>query len=163
MTYIFVRHRRDGKYEVRFNAEQTQDYRRMLLSLKTYFPVVAREYNSKLRTWLIEDKSGNEVDRWRAKMVEELNPLMEFVCERQDVWEAAIQESYRTLHVLPSAPWDVVHGAYLVLGALCRTTDAGPDQLERINVAYERLRQEFEKDDSAERRSGKSRKGKGSA
>jgi hypothetical protein len=93
VTYIFVRHRRDGKYEVRFNAEQTQAYRRMLSSLKTYFDPTSRAYDPRTRTWLVEDKSGNDVDRWRAKMVEELNPLMEFVCERQDAWEEAVKES----------------------------------------------------------------------
>jgi hypothetical protein len=146
MTYIFVKHRRDGKYEVRFNAEQTQDYRRMLLSLKTYFDPTARAYDPRTRTWLVEDKSGNDVDRWRAKMVEELNPLMEFVCERQDAWEEAVKESYRVLHLQPSAPWDVVRSAYLTLLALHRTTDAEPSQLERVNVAYERLRQEYKQE-----------------
>lgn len=90
MTCVFVKHRRDGKYEIRFNAERTQDYRRMLLSLKTYFGPSSRVYDSKSRTWLVEDKSGKDVDLWRAKMVEELNPLMEFVCECHDAWEDAV-------------------------------------------------------------------------
>lgn len=151
MTYIFVRHRLDGKYDVRFNAERTQDYRRMLLSLKTYFDPTARTYDPRARTWLVEDKSGNDVDRWRAKMIEELNPLMEFVCERHDAWEDAVKESYGALHVQPGAPWEVVRSAYLALIALYHTTEGDPDRLERINVAYERLREEFEKDGQAER------------
>lgn len=147
MTYIFVRHRLDGKYDIRFNAGQTHDYRRMLLSLKTYFGPDTRVYDSNSRTWLVEDKSGNDVDRWRAKMIEELNPLMEFVCEREEAWKGAVKEAYRTLHITPVAPWEVVHAAYLSLIELWRTTDGDPGRLERLNAAYERLRQEFEKDE----------------
>ena len=54
MTYIFVRHRRDGKYEVRFTAENDRYYRRMLLSLRAYIPLAAREFDSKARTWVVE-------------------------------------------------------------------------------------------------------------
>lgn len=150
MTYVFVRHRRDGKYEVRFNAEQTQDYRRMLSSLKTYFDPTARVYDYKSRTWLVEDKSGHDVDRWRAKMVEELNPLMEFVCERHEAWEEAIEESYRTLHVQPGAPWEVVQGAYNILADLCHAPGGDPGRLAQIDIAYERLRVELKKADSSE-------------
>lgn len=151
MTYIFIKHRRDRKYEVRFNAEQTRDYRLILLSLKTHFDPTARVYDPRTRTWLIEDKSGNDVDRWRAKMVEELCPLMEFVCERQKVWEEAIEESYRTLHVLPSAPWEIVQSAYNILADLCTAPGGDRSRLAQIETAYERLRKELKEDESSER------------
>lgn len=147
MTYIFIRHRRDGKYEVRFNAEQTQDYRLMLLCLRAYFDPTARVYDPTSRTWLVEDKSGKDVDRWRDRMAQEFNSVIEFFCEREEAWKDEITEAYRILHLLPSAPREVVRNAYACLLELCH----GSEQAERLNRAFEILRQESKRDDSSER------------
>lgn len=147
MTYIFVKHRRDGNYEVRFRAREREDYGLLRMSLYAFLPADKYSFDHKARTWVVEGEYGKEIERWLAQMVEALNPSVEFICERHDAWENAVEESYRTLHVTPGAPWDVVRSAYLTLVALCRTTDGDPDRLERVNVAYERLRQEFKKDE----------------
>lgn len=147
MTYLFVKHRQDSKYEIRFTSDNDRYYRRMLLGLRAFVPLDARGYDSAARTWVVEGRCGKEVERWVARVVEDLSPAVEFICERQDAWEAAAKESYRSLHLQPSAPWEVVHAAYLSLIELWRTTDGDPGRLERINAAYERLRQEFEKDE----------------
>jgi hypothetical protein len=153
VTYVFVKHRRDGKYEIRFRARDREDYRQLLMSLQAYVSVDSRAFDFQAKTWLVEGKCQREIERWLARVVEDLNPSVEFFCERQDAWKEAVEESYRTLHVLPSAPWQVVRGAYHGLVELYRTTDGEPGRLERVNVAYERLKEEFEKDDSSERES----------
>ena len=150
MTYIFVKHRHDGKYEIRFRAREREDYRQLLMSLQAYVSIDSRAFNFQAKTWLIEGKCQREIERWLARVVEELNPSVEFFCERQDAWKETVEESYRTLHVTPSAPWEVVRNAYAGLIELYRTTDGEPSRLERVNVAYERLREELKKNDSSE-------------
>jgi hypothetical protein len=148
MTYIFVKHRTDGKYEIRFNTRSSRDYRQMLAALRAYVPASRRTFRNSSRTWVIENTCGNEVELWLARMIEDLNPAVEFFCERDKAWDATVEESYRTLHVLPSAPWEVVRSAYYALGGLCQANGSdGGEQLERINAAYETLMAELKKDD----------------
>ena len=112
MTHIFVKHRQDGQYEVRFGAREREDYRRRRGSLYVHIPADKYEFDHKARTWFVEGECGKEIERWRARMIEDLDPSVEFFYERHDVWEEAVKESYRTLHILPSAPWDVVRSTY---------------------------------------------------
>jgi hypothetical protein len=150
VTHIFVKHRQDGKYEVRFSAREREDYRRLRGSLYAYISADKYEFDHKARTWVVEGECGKEIERWLARMIEDLSPSVEFFCERQDTWEEAVKESYRVLHLRPSAPWEMVHAAYLSLIELWRTRDGDMGRLERIKAAYERLRQELKKDDSSE-------------
>jgi hypothetical protein len=106
MTYIFVKHRMDGKYEVRFSAESGRDYRRMLLGLRVYVPGSMRAFKEQTRTWVVEARCGKEVELWLARMIEDINPAAELYCERNEAGEAAVSENYRTLHVLPTAGCD---------------------------------------------------------
>jgi hypothetical protein len=147
VTFVFVKHRHDGKYEIRFRAREREDYRRMLMSLYAYVPRNMHEFDSKARTWVVEGKCQREIERWLARMIEELNPSVEFFCEREEAWNEAVSESYRILHLLPSAPWEVVQGTYNILIDICRD----PGQRARVDEAYERLRKELKKDDSSER------------
>jgi hypothetical protein len=148
MTYIFVKHRADGKYEVRFTAQSGRDYRHLLMALRAYVPESMRTFRCLSRTWVIENQCRHEVELWVVKMTEEVNPAVEFFCERDKAWDATVEESYRTLHVLPSAPWEVVRSAYYALGGLCQADGSdGGEQLERLNAAYETLMAELKRDD----------------
>jgi hypothetical protein len=146
MTYVFVKHRRDGKYEIRFRAREREDYQRLRMGLYAYVPADKYRFDSYARTWVVEGEYGKEIERWLAVAIEVFNPTVEFFCEREEAWRDTVKEAYRTLHVQPSAPWEVVQGAYNILIDLCRD----PGQRKRIDEAYERLRQELTKDGSSE-------------
>lgn len=149
--YIFVKHRTDGKYEVRVAAQSSRDYKQMIMSLRIYVPESMRTFKHLPRTWVIENQCRNEVGLWVVKMTEALDPTVEFFCERDGAWEATVGESYRTLHVLPSAPWEVVRNAYEGLVEIYHVRGGGDrEQLERLHAAYDKLRNELRKGDSGE-------------
>jgi hypothetical protein len=125
----------------------------MLTSLYVYVPTNMHAFDAGARTWVVDEKCGKEIDLWLKRVIEDINPTVEFFCARNEAIDAVIQESYRTLHVLPSAPWQVVRDAYLSLVRLCHEPGGDTvEQLERINKAYETLRSELQKDGLEEER-----------
>lgn len=150
MTFVFVKHRKDGKYEIRFRAREREDYQRLRMGLYAYVPADMYKFDHKARTWLVEGKCKREIERWLATVIEDLNPTVEFFCERQDAWKEAVEESYRALHVTPGAPWEVIRGAYYGLVEHYGKSEGANDSTERAHVAYGRLRAVFEEGDSSD-------------
>jgi hypothetical protein len=138
MSYIFLKHRADGKFDLRINALNNGDYRRMVARLKAYIPSSARAFDMNSKTWAIQEEYQREIDLWVARVMEELNSSHQFYCERLDAWNAKVAESYRLLHLRVGAPREVVTAAYQQLVVLRRMDEEGShEQAEKLDKAYE--------------------------
>jgi hypothetical protein len=138
MTYIFLKHRGDGNYDLRIRALNTSDYRQMLTRLEAYIPSSSRKFDVETRTWNIQGEYKREIELWVAGVIEQLNPLYEFYCERHEAWESKVAESYRTLHLAPGAPQEVVKAVYHQLVKTYRLDGGDSDnRLDTLSDAYE--------------------------
>jgi hypothetical protein len=116
----------------------------LIESLKDAIPAYDRTYSPASREWFIHASARADLELW-------LDDARE-VCGASVEWQPTKHErtytpqpptsAYTTLHLLPSAPPEVVRASYKALAQLVHPDKPGGDTeaMRKINEAYERLR-----------------------
>jgi len=129
---------------VRLRGEPGQ-FELALTALKREIPRQGRRFDTVQRCWIIDRDYQAQIDHWLARMQCETRAEVVYKNKRQDRRPTPapghqLGNAYATLHLLPTAPPELVKAAYRCL-AMMNHPDRGGDtqDMQRINGAYARL------------------------
>ncbi len=132
----------DGGYGVKIFAADTNAFTYAISELKGIIPVAFRNYEPAAKTWVITDWEC--LDEW----IGELRSVYAVETEYDDEQPAqkppaqSIASPFATLHLLPSAPPELVKAAYKTLARIYHPDMRGDSaKMIEINRAYETLTQ----------------------
>jgi hypothetical protein len=102
-----------------------------------------RRFDSEQRCWVIDPQGQCELDSWLSQMRRDLTADVVYKNQRPQSGQLrppSLTGAYATLHLLPTAPPELVKAAYRCL-AMINHPDVGGDteSMQQINVAYAQL------------------------
>src|SRR5262249_13576535 len=147
MAVITIAETPDDNYTVRLRSQNSDLFHDLIAELKDRVPSYDRQYDPSQKCWLISDRAALEDWLDYAR-----------VCGARVVWDGAASgakqqpppprrsgkmvpaDAFTALHLLPTAPPEVVKASYKAL-ALIHHPDRGGDleQMKIINQAYDLL------------------------
>jgi len=122
------------------------DFSLCVSTLKSFIPAPLRGYTPATRQWFIDEDATNQMRRWLSYVETMIGARVEwqgpFDCEEE--WtppaKPKVVDPYTALHLLPSAPPEVVKAAYRALAVLNHPDKGGDTEaMQQINDAYRRL------------------------
>ena len=146
MTAIFITKASDGAYAVRLSSHDSGTFKLMIEALKDYVPPYHRVYVPERRTWRVDAYAHDCLHGWLAYVRADFNARIEWLdADPEQEWtpppvKPKASDPYVMLHLLPSAPPEVVKAAYRALAVLNHPDKGGDtNAMQRINDAYRRL------------------------
>ncbi len=148
MTSIYVV-RTDSIFRVKLRSDSTSDFALCIDALKSYIGVPLRSYKPAEREWVVDADADVELKCWLTYCHTEIGAHVIWLKGSENRQRHAHPphehrpkpiDPYVTLHLLPSAPPEVVKAAYRAL-AMKHHPDKGGDTatMQTINDAYRRL------------------------
>jgi DnaJ-domain-containing protein 1 len=117
----------------------------LIESLKDAIPAYDRTYSPASREWLIDASARDSLELWLDSAREVCGASVEWQPTKHERTRArtvsVAPDAFAALHLLPSAPPEVVRASYKAL-AMKHHPDKGGDVrvMQQINQAFERLR-----------------------
>ncbi len=115
-------------------------------TLKEYIHAYSRSYEPATRKWFIDEDAYAQLFQWLDYAHAELGARVEWQTSSDRKREGPPPprqtpgDPYQTLHLLPSAPPEVVKAAYKALAMKLHPDHGGDTEaMQRINDAYRRL------------------------
>ncbi len=134
---------------VKFQSSDTETFKLAIETLKSSIPACFRNYDPQARRWLIQGVAYDRLLRWASDARKTLPAQVEWRYagdEEKRAWtpppppRAQPSDPYSTLHLLPSAPAELVKAAYRTLAQLHHPDRGGDEEeMKAINEAYRRL------------------------
>ena len=151
MTTIFIT--RDGQqdFHVKLQSADSYVFKSLIDALKNFVSPVYRRYEPATRKWVVGEPATESFRGWLSYARATFNARIEWIGEAYEDPEAEwkppkrerpkASDPYVTLHLLPSAPPEVVKAAYRALATLHHPDKPGGDgeRMKVINDAYRRL------------------------
>ena len=150
MTTIFIT--RDGQqdFHVKLQSADSYVFKSLIDALKNFVSPVYRRYEPATRKWVVGEPATESFRGWLSYARATFNARIEWIGEAYEDPEAEwtppkpkpkAGDPYQTLHLLPSAPPEVVKAAYKALATLHHPDKPGGDgeRMKVINDAYRRL------------------------
>ena len=151
MTKIYVAKASNGAHTVRLSSRDADTFKMLIEALKDYVPASHRIYVPDRKTWRVDADAHDELRAWLAYARATFNARIEWISGEADAdpdaeWTPSSKprpkpiDPYRTLHLLPSAPPEVIRAAYKAL-AMKHHPDHGGDTaaMQKINAAFKVL------------------------
>ncbi len=134
MTIIFITKQTDGNFSVRLDGPDV--FREAVQTLKEHVPSHRRSYDPQRRVWIIKQCAVEQLRRWLNYAEYTLGAEVEY--EEQPLSETA--SAFTVLHLLPSAPPELIKAAYRCLAQLHHPDRGGDgEEMKRINSAFESI------------------------
>ena len=151
MTTVYIARTYSG-FHVKLKSDDPQAFRLCIDTLKSSIAPDQRSYNPTTREWFVDEDATDRMRRWleycRANLYAEVEWLDGAADADPDAeWKPPPSkprpksiDPYRTLHLLPSAPPEVIRAAFKAL-AMKHHPDHGGDeeQMKRLNAAFKML------------------------
>ncbi len=151
MTTVFISRESDG-FIIKLKGDDQGAFKLCIETLKSFVRPDLRKYDPAVKVWRVEGRAVASVHRWATYARERIHAEVEWL---DGEGEAAKEEwsytpppraprqkpdAYAALHLLPSAPPEVVKAAYRVLAQL-HHPDKGGDTatMQILNEAYRQL------------------------
>jgi hypothetical protein len=151
MTIISIARTYSG-FHIKLKSDNPDAFRLCIDTLKSAIAPDMRSYNPATREWFVDEDAAGRMRRWleycRANLYAEVEWLDgEAYADPEAEWTPPKRERpkagdpYQTLHLLPSAPPEVVKAAYRALATLHHPDKPGGDgeRMKVINDAYRTL------------------------
>jgi hypothetical protein len=148
MTTIYIARTFSG-FHIKLKSENPDAFRLCIDGLKSSITPDMRSYNPATREWFVDEDATGRMRRWldycRANLYAEVEWLDgETDADPEREWTPPTKpkavDPYVTLHLLPSAPPEVVKAAYRALAVLNHPDKGGCEEtMKRLNEAYKRL------------------------
>jgi hypothetical protein len=150
MTKIFVAKTSDGVHAVRLSSRDADTFKQLIEALKDYVPACHRVYVPDRKTWRVDADAHAELHGWLADARSTFNARIEWLGGETDTdpsreWTPPSKpkavDPYQTLHLLPSAPTEVIRAAFKALATLHHPDKPSGDdeKMKAINRAYQQL------------------------
>ncbi len=153
MTTIFIT--RDGQqdFHVKLQSGDTYIFKLLLDTLKSFVNPCYRFYDPGTRKWVVGEPATESFRRWLSYARTTFNAQVQWIggeayADPEAEWTAPPHEPrrpkavdpYVTLHLLPSAPPELVKVAYRCLAQIYHPDRGGDEErMKAINRAYEKL------------------------
>ena len=149
MTTIYIAKTYSG-FHVKLKSDDPQVFRECIDTLKSSIAPGQREYNPTTREWFVDEDAADRLRRWLDYCRANLYAVVEwFDGEYQDPERERTPpkrarpkpvDPYQTLHLLPSAPTELVKVAYRCLAQIHHPDHGGDEeQMKRLNAAFKIL------------------------
>jgi len=129
---------------VKLKSSDRDAFTFLIEELKSRIPARERSYSPSTKEWLIDARSRDALETWLDDARALFGAQVEWQPTKHEHTRAKPRNetnAHAVLHLLPSAPPEVVRAAYKAL-AMKHHPDHGGDTeaMQRLNEAYERLR-----------------------
>ncbi|MCS6806314.1 MAG: J domain-containing protein [Acidobacteriota bacterium] len=117
-----------------------------LETMKSHIPRHHRRFDAAQRCWMIDPQGQGRLESWLSWMRRELKAEVVYRSphHRSDSLDqrSSLTPAYATLHLLPTAPPELVKAAYHCLARI-NHPDVGGDtkSMQQINIAYAHIKQ----------------------
>ncbi len=130
---------------VKLKSSDREAFSFLIESLKDRIPAYDRTYSPASREWFIHASARDSLELWLDDAREVCGASVEWQPTKHQRTHAHAHrapDAFATLHLLPSAPPEVVRASYKALAQLVHPDKPGGDTeaMRKINEAYERLR-----------------------
>jgi len=148
MTTVKVK-KASGGYAVTLKSSNPDDFKFAIGTLKSFIHSSARSYDPDAQQWHVDAAAEVEFERWLTNMRTVIAATIEWITpdnagdarkRAHKPHKPAKVDPFATLHLLPSAPPEVIRAAYRAL-AIKHHPDLGGDvrAMQTINAAYKQL------------------------
>ncbi len=150
MTTIIIA--RDGQqdFHVKLQSGDSYVFKSLIDALKNFVSPVYRKYEPNARKWVVGEPATESFRGWLAYARTTFNARIEWIGEAyadpESEWTPPPPprpkpvDPYKTLHLLPSAPPEVIKAVYKVLAMKHHPDHGGSEEtMKRLNEAYGRL------------------------
>jgi phosphoglycolate phosphatase-like HAD superfamily hydrolase len=149
MTTIIIA--RDGQqdFHVKLQSADSYVFKSLIDALKNFVSPVYRRYEPATRKWVVGEPATESFRSWLSYARATFGAQVQWIGETYEDPEAEWTpppprpkpvDPYVTLHLLPSAPPEVVKAAYRALAVLNHPDKGGDgERMKVINDAYRRL------------------------
>jgi hypothetical protein len=130
----------DG-YGVKIAASDSEAFKYAIAELKEVVPAAFRSYEPTLKTWIITEREL--LDNWFSALRRYYSvEIDEYETPSRPPPAQSIASPFATLHLLPSAPPEVVKASYKALAKIYHPDAQGDsEKMIRINQAFEVITQ----------------------
>jgi len=150
MTAIFITKASDGAHSVRLSSHDTYIFKMMIEALKGYIPACNRVYVPERKTWRVDGYAHDCLQGWvdycrstfdaRIEWLGEVDPDPEAEWTPPPPPRPKPVDPYTALHLLPSAPAELIKAAYRTLAQIHHSDHGGSEEtMKRLNEAYGKL------------------------
>jgi hypothetical protein len=131
-------------YQVRIMSDDEDDFFAALNRFKEEISRHSRRFKPDGGYWLVERRAKTDLENWLAVMRADYGAEVTRDGEPENEGHP-LGEQYAILHLLPSAPPDLVKAAHRVLARLHHPDIGGnTGEMQRINAAVERIEQSLQ-------------------
>lgn len=116
-TSIHILQTDEEEWVIRLRSSSTETFRDLIEELKA-IPYNQRSYDPQAKTWKVYDRA--HLDEW-LDSAKELGAKVEWVDEdsfRQPIGRMSYRGACHTLHLLPTAPQEVIRASYRALSRI---------------------------------------------
>ena len=149
MTTIYIAKTFSG-FHIKLKSDNPDAFRLCIDTLKSAIAPDMRSYNPATREWFVDEDATGRMRRWldycRANLYAEVEWLDgEAYADPEAEWtppppKPKAVDPYVTLHLLPSAPPELIRAAFKCLAQIHHPDKGGETEvMQRINDAYRRL------------------------
>ncbi len=131
-------------FHVKLSAGDKSLFALALESFKNSIPPYQRSYNPQTREWFVDAGASLSLERWFSSCRKHYSAVVEFDGdpggEVPHAEKPKPSDPYATLHLLPSAPPEVVKAAYRALSMIHHPDKGGDTRaMQKVNEAYRQL------------------------
>ncbi len=149
MTTIFIT--RDGQqdFHVKLQSRDTYVFKLLIETLKSFVNPCYRFYDPSTRKWVVGEPASQSLHRWLSYARTTFSAQVQWVGDAADAdpeaeWtppaKPKVVDPYQTLHLLPSAPPELIRAAFKCLAAIFHPDHGGNEEkMKELNRAYKRL------------------------
>ena len=149
MTTIYIARTYSG-FHIKLKSDNPDAFRLCIDTLKSAIAPDMRSYNPATREWFVDEDATGRMRRWldycRANLYAEVEWLDgEAYADPEAEWtppppKPKAVDPYVTLHLLPSAPPELIRAAFKCLAQIHHPDKGGETEvMQRINDAYKQL------------------------
>jgi len=149
VTTIYIARTYSG-FHIKLKSDNPDAFRLCIDTLKSAIAPDMRSYNPATREWFVDEDATGRMRRWldycRANLYAEVEWLDgEAYADPEAEWtppppKPKAVDPYVTLHLLPSAPPELIRAAFKCLAQIHHPDKGGETEvMQRINDAYRRL------------------------
>lgn len=143
-TTILIAQNFDGGHEIKVQSRETDAFKCVIESLKTFVSAAHRTYCPDAKLWTVNESGYRELIRWTNYCQQNIGAEIKWLPEADDESEDEPPrhrqpkiEAFATLHLLPTACPELVKSAFRILARQHHPDHGGSTEaMQKINKAY---------------------------
>jgi DnaJ-domain-containing protein 1 len=140
MTSIIINRNEHNDFQITIRSGSREDFRRCIETLKTIVETGNRIYRPEVKQWVVAAVSETQLLRWLDVCRADCQAEVQWVANDAGKGTTPQIDPYSVLHLLPTAPPDLIKAAYRTLAQLHHPDHGGDTRtMQLINEAYKRL------------------------